>query len=99
MKARERLVRHAGYLKIGLAAYLLGAGWLMSAYPFGFVIRFVFAVVSLAIVAAAFWSLFEMPCPACRKPLGAAGFKIATRASRASEARCPHCAQRLDDAP
>jgi hypothetical protein len=97
MNAREQLERRAGYLKIGLAVYLLGAGWLMSTYPFGLVIRFVFAVVSLAIVAAAFWSLFEMPCPACVKPLGTAGFKVALGHSRAATARCPHCELRLDN--
>lgn len=86
-------------MKVGLIGYLFAAGWLMSEYRFGFIVRFVFAVVSLAIVGAAFWSLFEIPCSACRKPLGYRGFKVATGAAQRSVPQCPHCEAPLDDAP
>jgi hypothetical protein len=53
------------------------------------------AVVTLA----AFLSLFQIPCPRCRKSLGLVGFKGANSAwgKRGATARCPNCRVSVDE--
>ena len=39
-------------------------------------VRIVVAVLIGAVLAAAFWSLFEIPCPNCGKRLGSVAFWV-----------------------
>jgi hypothetical protein len=77
--------------------FLLLAGALVTAGPRDFIIRFVFAVVIGAIVAAAFWSLFKIPCPRCNMAMGSAGFWVAVGRTNAPAAHCPHCRVGFDE--
>jgi hypothetical protein len=94
--SRVYLARRANRTVTGVVAFLLLAGILISSGPRGFVIRFVFAVLTLAVVIAAFWSLFEVPCINCRKPLGRVGFRVAHGRLRGTSPQCPHCGISLD---
>jgi hypothetical protein len=42
------------------------------------------------VIVAAFWSLLQIPCPMCVKPLGRAAFWTAIGVKLAA-AQCPHC--------
>ena len=78
MTIRQSLERRGQRTVAGTSAFLLGAGLLVSSGPRIFVLRFVFAVLMGAVVLAAVWSLFEIPCPNCRKRLGRIGFCVAS---------------------
>jgi hypothetical protein len=81
-------------------AFLLVSGALVSIVTHSFVVRFACAVVIVVVAAAAFWSLFKIPCPRCRKPLGIVGFKAANSGmerTNSAPAHCPHCNVSFDE--
>jgi hypothetical protein len=92
---RQYLERRSGIYARGTCAFLLLAGALVTSAPKIFVIRFTFAVLIGAVVLAAFWSLFHIPCPKCAKPMGSTGFWTAI-GRRVAPAQCPHCNVNLD---
>jgi len=70
------------------------SGALVSIGTRSFVVRFGCAVVIVVVAVAAFWSLFQIPCPKCRNPLGIVGFKVANSGMGSRNtvpAHCPHC--------
>jgi hypothetical protein len=94
---RQYLMRRCSRAVTGTIAFLVVAGALVSSGPRVFVIRFVLAVVITAVVAAAIWSLFEIPCPNCRKPMGRVGFWVANGRMERTVPRCPHCDVSVDE--
>jgi hypothetical protein len=96
MTIRQSLERRGQRTVRGTVAFLLVAGLLVSAGPRVFVLRFVFAVLMGAVVFAAVWSLFEISCPSCRKPLGRIGFCVASGLMANRSPRCRHCHIGLD---
>jgi hypothetical protein len=77
-------------------AFLLAVGIAMGYAPRILAIRIVFAVLVGVVLAAAFWSLFEIPCPNCGKRLGNVGFWVSVgRVSKVPE-HCPHCGIGVD---
>jgi hypothetical protein len=99
MTIRQFLVRLSSQYVRRTGAFLIASGALVTIFTRGFVLRFACAVVILAVTLAAFWSLFKILCPICRKPLGLIGFKVANSgaASRRRPAHCPHCNVSLDN--
>jgi hypothetical protein len=95
---RQYLMRRCNRAVSGTVAFLIVAGALVSSGPRIFVFRFVCAVVIAAVVVAAIWSLFEIPCPKCRKPMGQIGFWVANGRMAKTTPRCPHCDASVDDA-
>ena len=91
MTIRQYLMRRCNRAVSGTIAFLVVAGALVSSGPRMFVIRFVFAVVIAAVVVAAIWSLFEIPCPICHKAMGRVGFWVANGRMEKTAPRCPHC--------
>jgi hypothetical protein len=89
---RLRSDRHA----TAAFAFLLLVGASAAFLPRILAIRIAIAVVIIAVVAAAFWSLFEIRCPNCAKPMGMAGFWGAVGPVRAPSPRCPHCNIQID---
>ncbi len=96
MTIRQSLERRGQRTVGGTVAFLLVAGMLVSSGPRLFVLRFVFAVLMGAVVLAAAWSLFEIPCPGCRKHLGRIGFCVASGLMANRSPRCHHCHIALD---
>jgi hypothetical protein len=94
---RQYLMRRCNRAVSGTIAFLVVAGALVSSGPRVFVIRFVFAVVIGAVVVAAIWSLFEIPCPNCRKVMGRVGFWAANGRMEKTVLRCPHCGISVDE--
>jgi hypothetical protein len=94
---RQYLMRRCNRAVNGTIAFLVVAGALVSSGPRMFVIRFVFAVVMAAVVVAAIWSLFEIPCPICHKAMGRVGFWVANGRMKKSAPRCPHCGVSVDE--
>jgi hypothetical protein len=100
MTIRQFLRRRNEQYSSRAIGFLLLSGALVSIATRSFVIRFACAAVIVVVVVAAFWSLFQIPCPKCRKPLGVAGFRAATSATTRAEtvpARCPHCYVSFDE--
>src|ERR1700683_467778 len=100
MTIRDFLRRRNSQYSRRTAAFLLASGALVSIATESFVVRFACAVVIVVVAVAAFWSLFQIPCPKCRKSLGILGFKVASSgiASRNTvPAYCPHCNVNLDE--
>jgi hypothetical protein len=93
---RQYLMRRCSRVVGGTIAFLVAAGALVSCGPRAFAIRFALAVVMAAVVVAAVWSLFEIPCPGCRKPLGRVGFWVANGRMVKTAPRCPHCDVSID---
>ena len=96
MTIRQYLARRGQRTVAGTVAFILVAGLLVSSGPRVFVLRFVFAVLMGAVVLAAVWSLFEIPCPNCRKRLGRIGFCVASGLLVNRSPRCRHCKIALD---
>lgn len=96
MTLRQSLERRGQRTVGATIGFLLLAGWLLSSAPRVFVLRFVGAVLMGAVVLAAVWSLFEIPCPHCRVRLGRTGFCAASSIPAARLTGCPHCQARLD---
>ncbi len=98
MTIRHYLQRRCGRTVTGTVAFLLAIGLLFGAVPWIFILRFVLAVLGGAVVIAAFWSQFEIPCPNCRQSLGRLGFLVGNGAYARSSPRCPHCDISVDAA-
>jgi hypothetical protein len=96
MTIRQYLKRRSDRYAFLAVAFLLAVGIAMGYAPRIFAIRIVFAVLIAVVLAAAFWSLFEILCPNCGKRLGSVGFWVSVgRQSKVSE-RCPHCGVGFD---
>jgi hypothetical protein len=96
MTIRQYLKRRSDRYAFLAVVFLLAVGILMGYVPRILAVRIVFAVLVGAVLAAAFFSLFEIPCPNCGKRLGSVGFWVSVgRASRVPE-HCPHCGVGVD---
>jgi hypothetical protein len=96
MTIRQYLKRRSDRYASLAVAFLLAVGIAMGYAPRILAIRIVFAVLVGVVLAAAFWSLFEIPCPNCSKRLGSVGFWVSVgRVSKEPE-RCPHCGVGVD---
>jgi hypothetical protein len=93
---RQYLMRRCSQTVTATIVFLLVAGYLVSVGPALFEIRFALSVVSAAVVLAAFWSLFKLPCPRCGHSLGRVGFWVANGGTPTATAHCPHCAVSVD---
>ena len=91
MTIRQYLIRRGDRYATLAFAFLLAVGVAMGYAPRILAIRIVFAVLVGVVLAAAFWSLFEISCPNCGKPMGSIGFWVSLGRSRQVSARCPHC--------
>lgn len=96
---RQFLMRRSEQYSSRVVIFVLASGTLVTFAFRNFALRFACAVVIAVVVTAAFWSLFQIPCPKCRNPLGMIGFKTANSglASRQKPARCPHCEVNFDE--
>jgi hypothetical protein len=96
MTIRQYLRRRSDRYATLAFAFLLVVGVVAGYTPRILAIRIVFAVLVGVVLAAAFWSLFETPCPNCWKSMGSTGFWVSVgRASKVPE-RCPHCGIEVD---
>jgi uncharacterized membrane protein YphA (DoxX/SURF4 family) len=76
MTIRQCLIlRNDRYATLAVV-FLLAVGIAAGYAPRILAVRIVFAVLVCVFLAAAFWSLFEIPCPNCRKPMGSVGFWV-----------------------
>jgi peptidoglycan/LPS O-acetylase OafA/YrhL len=96
MTIRQYLKRRSDRYASLAVAFLLAVGIAMGYAPRILAIRIVFAVLVAVVLAAAFWSLFEIPCPNCGKRLASVGFWVSVgRVSSVAE-HCPHCGIGID---
>jgi hypothetical protein len=91
MTIRHYLIRRSDRYATLAVVFLLAVGVAAEYAPRILAIRIVFAVLVCVILAAAFWSLFEISCPNCGKPMGSVGFWVSLGRARAVSVRCPHC--------
>jgi len=91
MNIRQYLVRRGDRYATLAVVFLLAVGIAAGYAPRILAIRIVFAVLVCVVLAAAFWSLFEIPCPNCGKPMGSVGFWVSLGRARRVSVRCPHC--------
>ncbi len=91
MTIRQYLKRRSDRYATLACAFLLAVGVAMGYAPRILAIRIVFAVLIGVVLAAAFWSLFEIPCPNCGKRLGRVGFWVSVGRVSKTPQRCPHC--------
>jgi hypothetical protein len=98
MTIRQYLVRRNDRYATLAVVFLLAMGIAAGYAPRILAIRIVFAVLVCVVLAAAFWSLFEIPCPNCGKPMGAVGFWVSLGQGRTGRVpvRCPHCDINVD---
>jgi hypothetical protein len=89
MTIRQYLKRRSDHYATLAAAFLLIVGVVIGYAPRILALRIVFAVLVGVVIAAAFWILFETPCPNCGKSMGRVGFWVSV--GRKSAERCPHC--------
>jgi hypothetical protein len=96
MTIRQYLVQRNDRYATLAVVFLLAVGIAAGYAPRILAIRIVAAVLIGVVLAAAFWSLFEIPCPNCAKPMGRVGFWVSVgRASKVPD-RCPHCGIGVD---
>ena len=96
MTIRQYLKRRSDRYASVAFVFLLAVGISMGYVPRILAVRIVVAVLIGAVLAAAFWSLFEIPCPNCGKRLGSVGFWVSVgRVSKVPE-HCPHCGVGVD---
>ncbi len=96
MTIRQYLVRRNDRYAMLAVAFLLAMGVAAGYAPRILAVRIVFAILIGVVLVAAFWSLFEIPCPNCGKSMGRVGFWVSVgRASRLAE-HCPHCGISVD---
>lgn len=96
MTIRQYLKRRSDRYS-GLAVVLLiGVGIVAGYLPRILALRIVFAVLVGVLLAAAFFSLFEIPCPNCGKRMGAVGFWISVGRRSKEPEHCPHCGVGVD---
>ena len=91
MTIRQYLVRRNDRYAILAVAFLLAMGIAAGYAPRILAIRIVFAILVGVVVFAGFWSLFEIPCPNCIKPMGRVGFWVSLGGAARGAAQCPHC--------
>ena len=92
MTIRHFLMRLSSQYLHRTAGFLVASGALVTILTRTFAFRFAAGVVMAVVTVAAFYSLFQIPCPRCRKSLGLLGFKVANSAvASRSPAHCPHC--------
>lgn len=91
MTIRQYLKRRSDRHATLAFAFLLAVGVAMGYAPRIFAVRVAFAVLVCVVLAAAFWSLFDIPCPNCGKPMGSIGFWVSLGRAGGVSARCPHC--------
>jgi len=91
MTIRQYLIRRSDRYATLAAVFLLAVGIAAGYAPRILAIRIVFAVLVCVILAAAFWSLFEILCPNCGKPMGSVGLWVSLGRARRVSVRCPHC--------
>jgi hypothetical protein len=89
MTIRQILRRRSDRYATLAFAFLLVVGVVAGYAPRILTIRIVFGILVGVVLAAAFWSLFEIPCPNCGKSMGSIGFWVSV--GRKSAERCPHC--------
>ena len=96
MTIRQYLKRRSDRYATLACVFLLLVGVVMGYAPHILAIRIVFAVLVGVVLAAAFWSLFETPCPNCGKSMDSIGFWVSVgRVSKVPE-HCPHCGIGVD---
>lgn len=91
MTIRQYLVRRNDRYAILAVVFLLAMGIAAGYAPRILVIRIVFAILVGVVLLAGFWSLFEIPCPNCGKPMGRVGFWVGLGGAARESAHCPHC--------
>jgi hypothetical protein len=96
MTIRRYLERRCNRTVTGTVIFLIMVGLAFNSVPRIFILRFVLAVLIAAVAMAAFWSLFEIPCPICRRSLGRLGFLAANGLNQQASPHCPHCDISLD---
>jgi hypothetical protein len=97
MTIRQYLKRRSDRYASLAFVFLLAVGIAMGYAPRSLAIRIVFAVLVGVVLAAAFFSLFEIPCPNCGKRLGSVGFWVSVGRSSKAPEHCPHCGVGVDD--
>jgi hypothetical protein len=96
MSIRQYLKRRGDRYATLAVVFLLAVGIAAGYAPRILAIRIVAAILIGVVLAAAFWSLFEIPCPNCGKTMGGVGFWVSVgRVSKVTE-RCPHCGIGVD---
>jgi hypothetical protein len=96
MTIRQYLKRRGDRYATLAVVFLLAVGIAAGYAPRILAIRIVVAILIGVMLAAAFWSLFEIPCPNCGKPMGGVGFCVSVgRVNKVTE-RCPHCGIGVD---
>jgi hypothetical protein len=96
MTIRQYLKRRSDRYATLAVVFLLAVGIAAGYAPRILAIRIVAAILIGVVLAAAFWSLFEIACPNCGKQMGRVGFWISVgRVSKVTE-RCPHCGIGVD---
>jgi ribosomal protein S27AE len=96
MTIRRYLKRRGDRYATLAVVFLLAVGIAAGYAPRILAIRIVAAILIGVVLAAAFWSLFEIPCPNCGKSMGRVGFWVSVgRVSKLTE-RCPHCGIGVD---
>jgi hypothetical protein len=91
MTIREILRRRSDRYAFRACAFLLAAGIIVAYVPRILALRIVCAVLIAVVLAAAFWSLFDIACPNCGKRLGSVGFWVSLGRSGDKVSHCPHC--------
>jgi uncharacterized membrane protein YphA (DoxX/SURF4 family) len=91
MTIRQYLIRRNDRYATLAVVFLLAVGIAAGYAPRILAVRIVFAMLVCVVLAAVFWSLFEIPCPNCGKPMGSVGFWVSLGRAGKSAARCPHC--------
>jgi predicted RNA-binding Zn-ribbon protein involved in translation (DUF1610 family) len=97
MTIRQILRRRSDQYASWAFAFLLAAGIAAGYAPRILAIRIVFALLVGVVLAAAFWSLFEIPCPNCGKRLGSVGFRVSVGRASGKPEHCPHCGIGVDE--
>ena len=96
MTIRQYLKRRSDRYASLAFVFLLAVGIAMGYAPRSLAIRIVFAVLVGVVLAAAFFSLFEIPCPNCGKRLGSVGFWVSVGRVSPVPERCPNCGIGVD---
>jgi hypothetical protein len=91
MTIRQYLIRRNDRYATLAIAFLLAVGIAAGYLPRILALRIVLALLICVMLAAALWSLFDIPCPNCGKPMGSVGFWVSLGRSRGVSVRCPHC--------
>ena len=96
MTIRQYLVRRNDRYAILAVVFLLAVGIAAGYAPRILAIRIVFAILVGVMLLAGFWSLFEIPCPNCGKPMGRVGFRVSLGGAARGFAHCPYCQISVD---